>query len=355
VLRASYIEEEEKMALDPKEYSAVQKVRKGICYPDLVNSLALKPLPKETAEAEGWPTFADFVPCANGHVAPKFCKNSLCVSCWRVRQGRDPLHPRAKDKQYYKQRDPAAVTANGTPVVIAAPTPPEPTKGEQTLLAKLAELKDIDKACAAVPGWTRGIVESRSSSNPVFRDALRDMTDRLGIATRAPDAENSKFTPELEKNFAMRLVDCGLLEQTRTELGVSASAYHSHLERSPTFAALIAASEPLARLTLRDRATKEAASGNDRLLKILEVDEPTSFANMDHTQINAELQRMLNDLVKRNAIPTTLSYKRLSTGEIIPAADIEKFETTHSTPEEFAELRVRAPPLVNSNFDLVSA
>jgi hypothetical protein len=335
------------MALDPKEFSAVIKVRKNKTYPDLVNSLALRNLPKETAEAEGWPTYYMPSPCANSHVASRFCKNDLCVDCWRVRQGRTVLYPTAKNRTYYKQREPAAITANGAPVVIspAAPLPPEPKPVEQTFLAKLAELRDLDAACAAVPGWTIGTVHSRISSNPIFAAAFKDLTDRLGIATRAPDDETRKWNPELEKAFTRLYVDCGLVEQTRTELGISASDFHAHLAASPAFAALVAAAEPLARTTLRDRATKEASAGNDRLLKILEVDEPTDLSQMSTDELNSELRRLIEQLDMTGVIPHTISYRRLSTGEILSANDLQAYETTHS----------RSAPASDANLDLVGA
>jgi hypothetical protein len=311
-----------KHMLDPKDFSTTVKVRAGKVYPDLVNSLALRNLPKETAAAEGWPTYYMPAACANGHTAARFVKNDLCVDCWRVRQGRETLYPTAKNRTYYKQRDPAAaVTATGAPVVIAPPAAPEPTKAEQAFLAKLAELRDIDKACATVPGWSRGLVESRCSSNPIFRDSFRDMTDRLGIATRAPDPETDRWSPTIEKRFAMLLVDCGLKEQVRQEMGISASAYHERLEKSPAFASLIAAAEPLARITLVERATKEAAAGNDRLLKILEVDEPNDIASMSHEQINAEIEKLLRQFDKMGLFPRERQHK--VTGEIINIDDYE--------------------------------
>jgi hypothetical protein len=346
------------MALDPKEFSAVVKVRKGVIYPDLINSLALRNLPRETAEAEGWPTFYMPEPCANGHTAARMVKNSLCVDCWRVRQGRETIYPTAKNRTYYKQRDPAAAVAvTGAPVVIAPPAPPEPTKSEQAFLAKLAELKDIDKACAAVPGWTRGLVESRCSSNPAFKASYQDLTDRLGIATRAPDAVGSKFTPELERAFSRRYVDCGLVEQTRTELGVSASQYHEHLEKSPTFASLIAASEPLAKITLRDRATKEAAAGNDRLLKILEIDEPESFSNMSHEQLNAELRRLIAELdakgILRASSPQIYEHRvtrqRIDLNDYRIALDSDNFALEPVVPNSDLVGGTSAPPFVRIN------
>src|ERR1700733_9170223 len=206
------------MALDPKEYSAVQKVRGGKTYPDLVNSLALRNLPKETAEAEGWPTFYMPEPCANGHTAARFVKNGLCVDCWRVRQGRDTIYPTAKTRTYYKQRETAAVAGGApasAPAAPAAPAAPELSKPKQRFLAELAESRDIDAACAAVPGFTRGILESSLSTDPAFKTAFQDLTDRLSIATRAPDEERVKWTPDFEKAFCRRYVDCGLIEQTR--------------------------------------------------------------------------------------------------------------------------------------------
>ena len=84
------------MALDPKEYSAVIKSRGGKLQPDMINSIALKTLTREQAEAEGWTTYYVPQPCAAGHVAARYVKNDLCVSCWLVRQGREPLYPTAK-------------------------------------------------------------------------------------------------------------------------------------------------------------------------------------------------------------------------------------------------------------------
>jgi hypothetical protein len=326
------------VALDPKEFSAVVKARGGNVYPDLVNSIALKTLTREQAEAEGWSTY--YVPsaCVNGHVAARFVKNDLCVSCWLIRQGRDPLYPTAKNRTYRKEkpRDPSAPVVTGAPAP-AAPLPPEPSKVEQTFLAKLAELKDIDAACAAVPGWTIGTVQSRISSNPIFKAAFQDMCDRLGIATRAPDAETRKWPQELEKAFSRLYVDCGLIEQTRAELGISASDFHAHLAASPSFAALVAAAEPLARITLRDRATKEAASGNDRLLKLLEVDKPTDISQMSVEQMNAEITRLVRHFADQGLIDTRMRHR--VTGEVIHLKDFDDI----------------GPSQNSANLDLVSA
>lgn len=311
------------MALDPKEYSAIQKARKGLLYPDLVNSVALKVLPKETAEAEGWTTYADMAPCAAGHVAPKFCANSLCVDCWRERQGRETIHPRAKNRTYKPGSGPRPA-ATGAPVVMAPAAPIEPSKIEQRFLTELAETRDFDAAAAAV-GWTRGLVDSRAVSNPVFKESLEALIARCDIArTRVPDAESSKWTPELEKQVSRRLVDCGLTEQVRQEFGITASDWNDHLSRSPTFYALIANAKPVAEATLHERSLHAAASGNDRLLKILndKKEEPQSYSNLSHHQINAEITQLLQHFDKQGLLPP-YEFKHKVTGQRIDRREYE--------------------------------
>jgi hypothetical protein len=319
-MEGDILKEDSRVALDPNEFSAVVKARGGKVYPDLVNSLALRNLPKDTAAAEGWPTYYMPEPCANGHTAARFVKNSLCVDCWRVRQGRDTIYPTAKNRTYYKQRDPAAVAANGAPVTVApsASLPPEPKPVEQRFLAELDNLRDFDAAAAAV-NWTRGLVESRASSNPVFAAALTDLCTRRDIPrTRAVDPTAFPWNSEKEKQFAARLVDCGLLEQVRQEMAVTASEYHDRLQRSPAFAALIDAATPIARVTLKDRALASAEKGNDRLLKIFEKDiEENSYANMSVEEMNSEIIRLLKGFDKKGIlIPSSRYIHRITKEEI---------------------------------------
>jgi hypothetical protein len=320
------------VSLDPNEFSAVVKARAGKVYPDLVNSLALRNLPKETAEAEGWPTYYMPSPCANGHTASRFVKNDLCIDCWRSRQKRETIYPTAKNRTYYKQRQPAAVGTNGTSA--APPAPLTPSKRDQRFLAELDATRDFDKAAAAV-GLTRSEIESHASSDPVFRGPLDDLCTRRDIPrTRAADPTAFAWTSAKEKQFAARLVDCGLLEQVRQEMGVTASEFHSHLRASPRFSALIDDAEPFARTTLFERALASAEKGNDRLLKILEDELKRNPADvsMSHEEQSAQLAGLIEQLTKSGVFARTISYLRLSTNEIISADDLEEYETTHSRP-----------------------
>jgi hypothetical protein len=210
--------------------------------------------------------------------------------------------------------------------VIQAPTPAaplEPTKHDQAFLAKLDELRDFDKAAAAV-GQTRGLIEARASSNPTFRAALDDLCERRQIPrTRAPDAAPFQWTPALERQLIKRWIDVGLLHQARDELGISASDYHEHLADSSVFAAAIRQAEPLAKATLHELSTQHAARGNDKLLRVLE-DERGALktpAVMSPKEISARTERMLADMERR--FNATTHLHRL-TGEVIKGSDLEQ-------------------------------
>lgn len=268
-------------SLDPKQYSAVVKSRSGTLRPDFVNSIALRNVTREDAAAAGWSCYYVPEPCRYGHVAARFTKNTACVDCWRVKAGRDPLYPRAKDKKYYQIETPAqkaAAAVSAAPVIVAPAKPLEPSKKEQDFLAALAMTGDFDGAAQSV-NMTRGQVEARASVDPVFKAALTDLCERQDIPwTRAPST-TFQWTPENEKQLASRFIDTGLLAQARTELGISASDYQTHLTDSPDFAAMIEEARAPARETLRERALHAAATGNDRLLKALE-DDPSDYLSM---------------------------------------------------------------------------
>jgi hypothetical protein len=316
--------------------------------PDFSRAVPKRHVSEEEAKARGWSwkyTGSDV--CRYGHNAARRTSNTMiCSDCERVKDNLEPIYGRSKTQKYYetprrKPTDPSA------PIVIqapaSAPAQVEPTKKEQEFLAALASTGDIGKA-AEQTGFSRGQINAREAVNETFQKALAKLTDKLGIATRAPDAKSFPWTAEIEKQFAAHFVDCGLLEQVRQEMGVSASAYQERLQSSSKFAALIEDAIPMARLTLRDRATQAASVGKIDLLKFLEKDaDENSVGNMSPEQQDAELTRLIEQLDKTNVFPRTLSYWRLSTNEVIRADDLREHETTHSRPAS------------SDNSDLVSA
>jgi hypothetical protein len=289
--------------------------------PNLRDKVPRRLVSKAEAEARGWSWHYDGgSTCRYGHVAARRTANpNICSDCERVAAGEAQVYPKSRVQKYYTEPRRKSKDASA-PVVIAAPAAPpaqvEPTKKEQDFLAALDETRDFDVA-AQRTNFSRSQIEARASVNEVFRKALTDLCDRRGIAwTRAPDAGSFPWTAEIEKQFAARYVDTGLLQQARDEMGVSASAYQERLQSSSNFAGLIETATPLARLTLRDRATQAASVGKVDLLKFLEKDiEENSISSMSWQEAQAELSRLLDRFIARGDLQTIFTNKK--TGELV--------------------------------------
>jgi hypothetical protein len=294
-------------------------------HPNLRDAVPKRLVSAAESEARGWSWYFDGgSTCRYGHVAARRTANPRhCSDCERVKDGEEPVYGKSRTQKYYEKprrpaKDPAA------PVVIAAPAAPpaqvEPTRKEQDFLAALDETRDFDVA-AQRTNFSRSQIEARASVNEVFRKALTDLCERRGIAwTRTPDAASFQWSPEIERQLVKRFIDTGLLQTAREELGIAASDFFAHMESAPTFAAAIEAARPRAREVLRDRATQGAERGNVNLLKLLEEDAPTDISNMSHTELNAELQRLLNDLDARGFFPKVYIDKK--TGRAIDRCDL---------------------------------
>lgn len=247
--------------------------------------------------------------CRFGHQAARSVANDGCMDCVRLREGKDALYPKSKAQEFRSATKVTNAEKATAPVVMQQPAAPELSKPDLQFLAQLDNLRDFDAAAKAA-GTTRGLIEARASSYPLFRSALDDLCTRRDITwTRAPDPAAFKWTPAIESALCRRYVDCGLLEQARQELGVSASIYQEHLAASPEFAAAIAAAEPPARTTLRERALAAAERGNDRLAKILEDSQEDMFTDptgrrvsyINPEQMRADLTALLEEVRKMHS------------------------------------------------------
>ncbi len=293
--------------------------------PDLSAAVPKRFVTLEEAKARGlsW-YFTGSDVCRYGHNSARRTANpNICACCERVKAGEEqPIYGKSRTQRYYeKPRRPA-----GAPVVIqapaAAPVQVEPTRKEQEFLAALDETRDFD-AAAERTNFSRSQIEARASVNDVFRKALTDLCERRGIAwTRAPDAEIFNWSPEIERQFVRNYVDCGMLAQARSELGISASDFHARIAASPTFASLVEDAHPLAALTLKDRATQAAAVGKIDLLKYLEANAPKDdFANLSLEQMHAEITRLVRHFADQGLIDTRMRHR--VTGEIIHLKDYD--------------------------------
>jgi hypothetical protein len=278
--------------------------------------------------------------CRYHHLAARRSSNTeICADCERTKKGLAPIYGKSVVNKHY---DAPRRAAKDHPSTAAAPSPakPELAKKDRDIVTALAETRDFDKAAEQV-GCTRGQLDAQLAVS----EPLRKAVDELGIPrTRAPDSTRD-WTDELMRNIVRRFVDTGMLETARTDCGVSASEFYEQIERSPDFAAAIEAARPKARDVLRDKATQAASVGRVDLLKYLEAQvAEDSIGDMSPEQQSAELLKLIEQLDKTGVIPHTLSYKRISTGEILRADDLQAHETTHS----------RSVPATDANLDLVS-
>jgi hypothetical protein len=252
---------------DPREYSAKLKTRKGITYPDLANSAALKILPREVAEAQRWPTFYQPQPCQFGHVSARWTANEGCTDCWRVKLNppKDPIYPRARHQEFRKPPEPKSTSAGGPQVAAQQSAAPEPTAIEQRFLEALDRTRSFDEAAKEV-GWTRSLVEARCSANAVFAAAVNDLCERRNIRRAPPRATTFRWSKDSRELFIETFVDLGELESARAAVGCSASAYFREYETNAEFRQAVDDAAPKAARVLEDVAIRQAKAGNDKLL-----------------------------------------------------------------------------------------
>jgi hypothetical protein len=291
---------------------------------------------REEAKDRGWAWYFDGSPCRYSHIAARRTANpSICSDCERVKAGEEPIYNKSKSQTFYPESRIKGNKDLTSPSVIAtAPAAPlELPKKDQEFLAQLDELRDFDAAALAV-GTKRGLIEARVSSNEMFRKALEDLCSRRGIAwSRAPEAEDFKWTPTIERQLIRRYIDTGILHTAREEMKIPASDYQDHMQKSSAFYAMIEEAKPMAKATLRERAIQDAGKGNDRLAKLLEDDpEVGIFTDPSGRKVSylnpsiarQEVQKILDEarkmLFKRDALKR-IAMERNTAAGIKPAPD----------------------------------
>lgn len=285
--------------------------------PNLRDFVPTRFVPETEAKARGWSMFYDGRACRFGHQAARYVSNDRrCSDCLRLKAGQEPIYPASRAQTFFSAEHAAKIRDSKlgiTPVAaVQQPQPAaprEPSRKEQAFLEALAMTGEFD-AAAQSAGMSRGQVEARASVDSVFKVALVDLCERHGIPwTRAADPKAFAWTAAIEKQFVDRFVDTGLLEQARTDLGISASVYQQHLTESPDFAGMVDAARPPARETLKERALHAADRGNDRLLKSLENDLEEDFVRMPD---GSKVRRLGNPDAMRAEIEDVLNTIRKS-------------------------------------------
>jgi hypothetical protein len=259
---------------DPTDYCAKIKSRNSVTYPDLVNSPALKAISRADAKALGWSAYVPFLPCRNGHVAPRFVANDSCTDCWRVSKGKVPVHGKASDKKYYKAR--AEKPANGAPVIVQAP---EPDAKDKAFLGKYAEHRDIHLAATA-SGTTAALITSRRSHNKPLDDAMARLETDLTIPRLVPPSGEIEWTDEMRARLIEAYVDSGNLAVGRDAVGCTPSQLWREQDSNPTFAGQLDDARIRASEIIAEKASQMALAGNEKMATlILKAEKPEKYGD----------------------------------------------------------------------------
>ena len=272
--------------------------RAGSTYPDLYNHAPTRNVSREEALARGWRYYFDGGSCRAGHVAPRPISNaSACVDCSRIKRGLPPIGAAARHQRFNAPgagRPPA--NAPAAPAALAAATVREPDARDKRFLAALAEHRDPEKACATV-GATRPGIDARLSYDPAFRDAVRDLCERMLIVWTLPPTPTSfAWTDEKRAQFIQVWIDTGDIATAREAVGCTPSAYFAELESNTDFQAAVDRAKPLAAAALEDRAHALALAGNSKLLeKLLAAKKPEEYGDRLRVDVHSNNLRSLTD------------------------------------------------------------
>lgn len=275
--------------------------------PDLYNHFPTRIVTLAEAKARGWTYFYETTVCRYGHQAPRFVSNTrLCVDCRRTKDGKEPIGVKAGGSHFRPQ--PAQMRKppdEFTPRKRVDPTEPQPDAAEKRFLEVYAMHQDLDRAAAEVR-LTRAQIEARLSYSKVFRDAVQELEERLGLTRTPVPTGPYEWTDEKRHRLVTVFIDTGDLATARDAIRVTPSEYFLELERNGSFAAAIKEAEPKAFKALEERAIQLALAGNDKLLtKILTAKMPeyresvkvdvnqTTTVKLDDKALNAKLATLL--------------------------------------------------------------
>lgn len=284
---------------DPSSICPIVKTTLGgTDYPDLMNHRASRVVTEAESRARGWPMFWTARSCRYGHQAARWVSNPhACSDCRRVREGLPIVYDTAPrgSRAYTMKEKPAAPAPAIVVTAPVVPPAPEPDAADRRFLEALAEHRDFDRAAAAA-GTTRPLIEARASINALFRKALDDLVERLGI--RRPFEHPAPFAwDDAKRDLYIRTwINTGDAQVAREAVGATSSDYFSELESNREFEAAVEKARPLAASSLEDRATSLALAGNSKLLeKLLAAKKPDEFGDRLRIDVHSDNLRKLTD------------------------------------------------------------
>jgi hypothetical protein len=282
-------------ALTPEQIALIAPLNAN-GQPNLYNYMPTRMIPLPEAQARGWTYFYDARTCLRGHQAPYFVSNiNLCVDCKRLSKGKQTIGGKAGGgnvRREYKRSEPVAgIPGAGVPGAVVVKQQ-EPDRLEKQFLVAYAATKDFDRACAQV-GVTGPHMQGRLSWSSVFRLAVADLENRLGIVHVPMGAENYEWNEDKYFRLIEVYVDTGMIATARESIGVTPSEFYREMKRNGEFATRLMEAEPLALNALEEKAYQLAANGNDKLLqKILSAKKPEY---RESVKIDMKVEERLTD------------------------------------------------------------
>jgi hypothetical protein len=301
--------------------------KNGSTFPDLYNNAASRNVSREEAIARGWRYYQDGSTCRAGHISSRPVSNPYqCTDCHRLKRGLPPIGATARHQKFNAAGAgrPSLSAQVIAPAPAAPPAPREPDARDKRFLAALAETRDPDRACAAV-GATRPGIDARLSYDPLFRDAVKDLCERLLVAWTLPPLPSTfAWTSEKRARFIQLWVDTGDIATAREAVGATPSAYFTELDANSDFAAAVEKAKPLAAAALEDRAHQLALAGNSKLLeKLLTAKRPEEYSERMRLDVNLNRFDQLTDDQLRQRIAHLRRSQDVIEGEIVQTSIAE--------------------------------
>jgi hypothetical protein len=280
-------------SLTPEQIAAIAPLNKA-GQPDMMNYLPTRLVPFDEAKDRGWTYFYDARKCRYGHQAPHSTNNiHQCVDCTRVKRGKQLIGAGGvqtpQTRPYHKEKQ-IAQQADGSPVVTVKQQ--EPDRLEKQFLVAYAGLKDFAQACDQI-GVSMPHMQGRMSWSTVFRLAVADLENRLGITHIPAAAANFQWNEDKHHRLIEVYVDTGDIATARDSIEVTPSEYYREMKRNSEFYARIMEAEQLAWNALEEKAVQLARNGNDKLLqKILTAKKPEY---RDSLKLDVKVEERLTD------------------------------------------------------------
>jgi hypothetical protein len=285
--------------------------------PDLYNYMPTRLVPRAEAKARGWPLFYEATPCRYGHTAPRYTSNErLCVDCKREKSGKAPIGGKTGAEWKPAPRKQPETPAPLVPVTTTARRAPEPDAQEKKFLVALADVRDFDKASALI-GVNRAHMLARLSWSGPFKQAVAELTQRLGIPMPVPETGPFEWDEDKRTRLISVWIDTGLLATALDAIRVTPSEFFREAKRNQAFAVALDEAEKLALKTLEWRAEELANAGNDKLLTlILKAKDPKY---KDSLNVNMNVMDRFTDSQLRAQLMALRSKQGVIDGEFTVA------------------------------------